>query len=194
MLKKRSRSNKLLHMKLHGVHTVLDVDNSAIYMCFDVKDVRESLSTVSMTEFIKRIQKFVSIMCSEECSILMTTHVSRNDENYLKKVEHVLQNRIVELEYDRANTRIIRELKKLKEIHRRILSGHIPLDIATRICLSCKVPSVEEEFLSRFIKVLVERAKLAARFIGVELEVSATSAGDVYTIRNFRIGEEGNEA
>ena len=185
---RRSRPD-LARLRISGTEIAID-DHGAIYVCFSVKDLMESLNTMSMTEFVKRLRKFVSLLCMDGCAVLISTFVTESSEKYLKSVERMMQNKIVEFEYDRANTRILRELKKLREVHNKILSGHMPLETSTRICLTCKPYSTDEESLKRFVNAIIERVELAARFLGMELKPSSIRVSEVFELRNFRVWKE----
>ncbi len=159
-------------------------DNVTVYLAYRVKRVLESLETIPPMEFIRRMRKFLNAVCTENCSVYATTFLSRAPDSYMSELESLITNKLVEYEYDKANAKLRRELKLLKSIHNKLITGYLPLDVTTVILVACKLRSSHN--MMQTIHAIDERVKLSAKFLGVELMQLKVSQQLVY-LAKFRI-------
>jgi hypothetical protein len=101
-----------------------------------------------------------------------------NIDKYLTTVDSKLQMKIVEIEQDKANTRIRASIEKLLEVRRRVLSGIIPIEISNTIAIVCKDLGVYRESMTKI-------PKLAKQILNISLK-SVRSLDTVTQIINFR--------
>ncbi|NPA97646.1 MAG: hypothetical protein GXO32_08615 [Crenarchaeota archaeon] len=164
-----------------GMYLATSGSKAYVVAVFSVK--RANASEIhSMLDLVRRVRRFIATLCSGGCTVCIATAASRESERYIKEIEAMITNKTVEYEYDRANARIRRELKILKTIHDKLVSGYIPLRISTTIAISCPISSAEEA--ESICRAIADRADIASRILGLEVERVDVSLESLVT--NFR--------
>ena len=153
-----------------------------LVVSFTVKRACSSTEIHSISDLIRRVRRFINTLCVGGCQAYILTTIARAPETYIKKIEAMITNKTVEYEYDRANARIRRELRILKTIHDKLVSGYLPVELGTLILVSCPISSLDDPL--SLAKALRERIDIASKILG--LEVECVDVDNVVDIINFR--------
>jgi len=151
-----------------------------------VEEVAQSIETLDPRTLLMNIKRFVELLTSEKCMVLMSSLFQRREDEFLKRIELELQHRLIELESDRANTRLQREIILLKTLRDKILRGYTPLFSKSSIVLICDARDVRDEFLSDYVVSLSEKLELASSILSIKLRISSPSDLDFFVANNFR--------
>ncbi len=182
LLRSKARSDLASVRVDKGAHLVEVNGSRFLYVAYRVKRSLEPLEIVKPQEFLRRVRRFLNTLCEESCEAYLLSRVAKAPDNYLRKLELMITNKVVEYEHDRANARIRRELKILKTVHDKLISGYIPIDLSSVIVVACRVDEVPDIY--GFSRAIKERIELASKVVG--LEVEPVDLPYVHYVTNFR--------
>ncbi len=110
----------------------------------------EDLSNEDTVHILKR---FLNSLYIHDCKISVYTSLEPVDiEKYLSDLNRKLQMKLVELELDKANTRLKSDVERIFEIKRKILGNIPPVAIENIVVLACK-PDKEHIILKAIEKI-----------------------------------------
>ena len=151
-----------------------------------IEEVAQSIETLDPRTLLSNIKRFIELLTSENCMVIMSSLFQRREDEFLKRIELELQHKLIELESDRANTRLQREIILLKTLRDKVLKGYTPLFSRSYIVLLCDVTSLDDDVIRDYVASLSERIELASSIISIKLRSSTPTTLDFLTINNFR--------
>ncbi|MEM0214169.1 MAG: hypothetical protein QW348_07990, partial [Ignisphaera sp.] len=99
-------------------------------------------------------------------------------DSYLSKINSKLQMKLVELESDKANTRLRSLVERLMEIRKRVLSGMIPIETSVLAAVICRDTKAYED-------MLVNMPQVSKQILGISLK-SVRDFEKISQLINFR--------
>uniref|UniRef100_A0A7C5XNI5 Uncharacterized protein n=1 Tax=Ignisphaera aggregans TaxID=334771 RepID=A0A7C5XNI5_9CREN len=139
----------------------------------------KDLSLIDATYHVKRILDLFSIPGCETITYFSLKPV--DIDNYISKINHKLQMKLVELELDKSNTKLRSYVERLIDTRRRVLKGIKPIDISSIIAFICNDSQ-------SYIEILSSIEHSAKNSMNIELKPVTDPMKAVY-IANFREGK-----
>lgn len=123
---------------------------SELVALYEVADVRQDMSELTHVDAVYYLKRFVQFFSMPECRLVTyATLVALDSNKYLEELNRRLQMKLIELEMDKANTRLKTAIERMMEIRRRVLEGVSPLEVNALFSVLCKdSPQNEEKLLS----------------------------------------------
>ncbi len=139
----------------------------------------KDLSLIDATYHVKRILDLFSIPGCETITYFSLKPVDIG--NYISKINHKLQMKLVELELDKSNIKLRSYVERLIDIRRRVLRGVKPVDVSSIVAFICNDNQ-------SYIEILSSIEHSAKNSMNIELKPVTDPMKAIY-ITNFREGE-----
>ncbi len=156
-----------------GIYRCGDNYKSKLVAFYTITDVGIRLEELELIDIVTHLKKLVNALVPPGCSIVTLSKIEPvNVDKFLSAVNTKLQMKLVELEQDKANTRLRSSLEKLMETRKKVLSGITPVTIENIVAVMCddlelyreqlkKIPKIAEHVLNIKLKA-VKNPQLAS--------------------------------
>ncbi|MEM1541564.1 MAG: hypothetical protein QW101_01840 [Ignisphaera sp.] len=112
--------------------------NEYLVALYRIKDWSINIHELTYLDYVYNLKKFLDVFNTEFCQTIFYTDIQPVDVNkYLSKLNHMMQMKLVELELDKANTRLRSYIEKLLDIRKRVLMGIKPVKSSNIIAMIC---------------------------------------------------------
>ncbi len=97
------------------------------------------IEDLSNEDVVYILKKFLSSLYIQDCRVSIYTSLEPVDiEKYLSDLNRKLQMKLIELELDKANTKLRSDVERILETKRKILKNIPPISIENIVVLTCK--------------------------------------------------------
>jgi hypothetical protein len=175
----RKKGNALCEEIYRGIYRCGNGYDSKLVALYTIEDADIRIDELEYLDLLSHLKRYINTVTPPGCRLITLSKIELvNIDKYLTTVDSKLQMKIVEIEQDKANTRIRASIEKLLEVRRRVLSGIIPIEISNTIAIVCKDLGVYRESMTKI-------PKLAKQILNISLK-SVRSLDTVTQIINFR--------
>lgn len=109
-----------------------------IVALYRIKDWSINVHELTYLDYIYNLKRFLDVFNTDFCRTIFYTDIEPvGIDEYLSKLNHTIQMKLVELELDRANTRLRSYIEKLLDIRKRVLMGIKPVKSLNIIAIVC---------------------------------------------------------
>ncbi|MEM3980536.1 MAG: hypothetical protein QXF79_04685 [Ignisphaera sp.] len=114
-------------------------EDKYIVALYRVKDWPIDVHTLTQLDYVYGLRRFLELFRIEGCKLVFLTDVEYIDiDDYMSKLNHKLQIKLVELELDKSNIRLRDYVEKLLDIRKKVLMGIKPIKTSCIIALVCR--------------------------------------------------------
>jgi len=112
--------------------------NEYFVALYRIKDWSINIHELTYLDYVYHLKRLLDVFNMELCQTIFYTDIQPVDVNkYLSKLNHMIQMKLVELELDKANTRLRSYIEKLLDIRKRVLMGIKPVKSLNIIAMLC---------------------------------------------------------
>ncbi len=149
-----------------------------------VRRGRSLLEFDSIEDLVNRVRHLIEVLTQSSCRAFFVTSVRRlGVSDTLKHLDRKLQMKLVELDSDRLNVKLRKEVEDLRNTRKELLRGALPLEIASSIIVRCSD--------ARDLENAVRTLRAMQDFLGIECEVRRLNDAElVEYLEKFRSIEE----
>lgn len=114
-------------------------ENKYIVALYKVKNWPVDVHTLTQLDYVYGLRRFLELFRIEGCKLVFLADVEYVDtDDYMSKLNHKLQMKLVELELDKSNVRLRDYVEKLLEVRKKVLMGIKPIKTSNIIALVCR--------------------------------------------------------
>lgn len=149
--------------------SICRISESGVFVCgkyyvalYKIKEWSINIHELTYLDYVYSVKKFLDVFNIENCKTVFYTDVEPvNVDEYLSKLNHAIQMKLVELEIDKANTKLRSYIEKLMDTRKRVLMGIKPVKSSNIIAVVCNNISLSD------IEKIMYKAK---SFLDIDLE------------------------
>ncbi|MCC6045217.1 MAG: hypothetical protein LM572_00335 [Ignisphaera sp.] len=131
-----------------GIYKCSDDHSSKLIALYTIEEANIRLEELEYLDFLSHLKRYLNTIIPPGCHLMTLSKIEPiNTDKFLSNIDGKLQMRLVELEQDKANTRLRASIEKLLEVRKRILSGMIPFEISSIIAIVCRDLNIYRESL-----------------------------------------------
>jgi hypothetical protein len=165
MLLKTSNAIACIEVE-RGIYRCSDSYKSKLVAFYTITDVSIRLEELELIDIVTHLKRLVNALAPPGCSIVTLSKIEPvNVDKFLSTINTKLQMKLIELEQDKANTRLRSSLEKLMETRKKVLSGITPVTIENIVAVICddlelyreqlkKIPKIAEQVLNIKLKAV----------------------------------------
>lgn len=150
----RKKGEPLCEELERGIYRCSNAYESELVALYTIENADVRIDELAYTDFLNHLKRYISTIIPPGCYLITLSRIGLvNVDRYLSHIDSKLQMKIVELEQDKANTRLRASIENLLEVRKRVLSGVIPIEISNTIAIVCKDLSTYRESLAKVPKL-----------------------------------------
>lgn len=110
----------------------------SIIALYTISSCTAPVNELEYTDIVYHVKRFINLFTIPGCKTV--TYFSLhpvNIDSYISQINHKLQMKLVELDFDKSNTKLRSYVEKLIDVRRRILRGITPVDVSNIIAFIC---------------------------------------------------------
>ncbi|MEL9939435.1 MAG: hypothetical protein QXH86_00205 [Ignisphaera sp.] len=162
-----------------GVYRCYSRSEARLVALYSLEDSFARIEEMEYIDFLTHLKRYISTLAPPGCSLVSISSVTPlNPDSYLSKINSKLQMKLVELESDKANTRLRSLVERLMEIRKRVLSGMIPIETSVLAAVICRDTKAYED-------MLVNMPQVSKQILGISLK-SVRDFEKISQLINFR--------